>query len=127
MQFTLAEPNKREMLFHRKEDETGKYELFIFPVIFGWRVGFGEVGTGMYIFDYCAGNKQKDVEELYGKVEMILSKDIPLGEILRVLPFQERKPYFNDPKCLEALNILAKGYTPEKLPNLDVLRYGEIR
>lgn len=122
MKFTLTVDNFNEGLVHRKINETGKYEIFLKPVIFGWRVGFGEVGSGMYLFDYCAGDDIDRIGELYGKVESILSKDLPLKDILGLLPEQNVKPYYNDPNCLIKLDILAGEYEKEDLPDLDQLR-----
>ena len=89
--------------FYRKVSEDGSLWIGVCPVMFGFRVNVGYVGTQCYELNYCAGDKLTDVEMIYSLVLTVLQKTRNFNEF----PTQNVKPMYNDPSCLAKLLELA--------------------
>ena len=105
--------------------ETGRWELGIWPVMFGFRVRAGLAGDGFVAVDYCAADQTIFLRELFAVVMLILEQlpeDTQPGELYRILPGHEVKPINQDP-CWEKLQDLAKPGAAREA--LEVLRGGK--
>ena len=94
----------------RKVAHLPEIEIGVFPVMFGYRVRVGMVGSWTMELDYCAGPKQEDVEQVYSLTIAILNKNMDkikegdfMPAITKGFPKQDVKPMFNDPDCFIAL------------------------
>jgi len=114
----------------RKVAHLPKIEIGVYPVMFGYRIRVGMVGSWAVELDYCAGAQQEDVENIYALTLAILDKNMDKIEdmdhiraIFKGFPFQEIKPMFNDPECFTKLTKLAgKRVRKIKLDGLDERR-----
>ena len=59
--------------FHRLGSENGLVEMYVYPVMFGWRVRAGFVGSMSVELDWCAGDDWENVERPYSICHAILS------------------------------------------------------
>jgi hypothetical protein len=126
--FTDA-PEDENMIFRKV---LNGLEIGVYPVMFGFRIRAGIVGEGWCHLDYCAGNDQKEVENIYSLCISIMNKRItefPFDDqtsshdlayvVFKDFPVQNVKPMFNDHPCFMTL---AEMCGPEiisiKLPNL---------
>lgn len=68
MRWTREADDLANMMFFRHvfENPRGEnIEIGVFPVMFGYRVRIGYVGSGFLEVDWCAGPGQENVERLY--------------------------------------------------------------
>lgn len=107
MACTLVKAPDTEYLKSRYVDLNHNIEVGIYPVLFGWRVHAGRIGSGCYELDYCCGNTQQYVNLILSLVMSILQKN---DANFRIFPFQEQKPVFNDQKCFARLIELAGDF-----------------
>jgi hypothetical protein len=80
-------------LFERLVSEDGKIEMGIHPVIFGYRVRAGYAGDMSYMFDWCGGDNQTQVEMLYSIAKNILEHK---NSFAGVPVCSKIKPFYND-------------------------------
>lgn len=122
-------------LVHRKT--WGIIEIGLYPVLFGWRVRAGKIGSGFVHLDYCAGDNAT-VIIVHALVLSILSQRISSieryphlseQEIIKIMfyefPKQEIKPMGNDIECLGSLMDMAGEkivITEDNIPDLHKLR-----
>lgn len=109
MEFHQAEPTENLSML-RLVSAGGRWELGLWPVLFGVRVRAGVVGEMTCAVDYCAGANVPDMLTLLHVVRRILEgfgEDVPAYVVERALPVQDLKPVFRDPVCWPALRRLA--------------------
>ncbi len=126
MKFIDAEDDVENQMMFRKVSEDGKIEVAIHPVIFGFRVVAGYVGSQCYSLNYCAGNEQGYIELIYSMV--IVALEVANGNF-KVFPHQNVKPMFNDPECFRALDMMFKDedFDMMRLPGLHAKKNEMIR
>lgn len=91
---------------HRYLSEDGKWELFVWPVMFGFRVRIAEVGKAYVLVDYCCTN---NLELLSATLAVCLNKLEALNEInektlTEALPNSKDK-LFRDDELLKFLGL----------------------
>jgi len=101
MKFQPAEDT--EDIYQRLVSEDGKIEMGIYPVIFGYRVRAGYVGSMICQLDWCGGDDQGQLELLYSIAKNILESK---GSFIGVPDRSNIKPFYNDPEFVEFINSL---------------------
>lgn len=114
----------------------GTIEIGIYPVLYGFRIRAGFVGDMGCDLDFCAGNKQKDAEDIYSLVLTILERKLrKLGAenatgrtikhresrmiVFNDFPIQRTKPMYNDHECFMTLSeMCGPDLISIKLPDL---------
>jgi hypothetical protein len=101
-------PNHLEnQMFRRKVSEDGKYEIGIYPVMFGFRVRAGKVGDGYCHIDYCCQTDLSLIGLVYSCVAAIMQEHIEAGKpVFANFPVPENKLY-NDGVAIAELVKLA--------------------
>jgi hypothetical protein len=91
-----------------------KIEIGVYPVMFGYRIRVGIVGSWAVELDYCAGAQQEDVENIYSLTLAVLNNNMDglqptdrIRDIFEGFPRQDVKPMFNDPECFNELTKVA--------------------
>lgn len=110
MRFTPAEPDDHYQFGHLIS-KGGRWEMGIYPVLFGYRVRAGLIGSMCCSVDYCAANQTDFLLQLFVTVLSILEslpEDVTPGELERMLPRFRIKPINQDPDCWVNLQALAK-------------------
>jgi len=110
MKFLPAEPSLNFPAV-RYVSEQGKWEIGLFPVMFGVRVRMGPVNAPYCSIDYCAGADVEFQHKLMATVMVILApvdESISPDAIERIFPGYNRKPINNDP-CWTKLQALANS------------------
>lgn len=124
-------------LVHRKT--WGIIEIGLYPVVYGWRIRAGKIGSGFVHLDYCAGDNLAGVAIIHALVLSILtrksneletfysglSERVIVEHMFKGFPVQQAKPMNNDIKCLASLFDLAGQrviITEDAIPDLDKLR-----
>ncbi|WP_295821109.1 hypothetical protein [uncultured Deinococcus sp.] len=90
--------------------ETGVWEFGVHRVMFGMRVCANWVGSGVYVMDYCAGDRLADVAILSGWCRAILEaqpETLTHAALEALLPGWDRRPVVLDDRCMRALASLA--------------------
>jgi hypothetical protein len=120
--FVKAADNHYEGQFHRYTTEDKNYDLFIWPVMFGNRIRFGRNGSAWVIVDYCGGDNQNNVQELFSMVKTIIERT-PTTEIENIKwPWPYRKPVHLDEKFMAQLKSMAGEFEIEKIPTISIFR-----
>ena len=120
MIFERVPDSEEDKVYHRYVNEEYKIEIGLCPVLYGFRVQVAPVGCSTYCFNYCGGGDQYQVSKLFGMVLHILrGQDVP---DYSVFPREKIRPYFNSPEVLAEFERIAKGYTPEPLPPLHLVK-----
>ena len=101
MNFILAEDS--EDLYQRLVSEDGKIEMGIYPVMYGYRVRAGYVGSMICQLDWCGGDDQGQLELLYSIAKNILEFK---GSFTGVPDRSNIKPFYNDKEFVEFINSL---------------------
>ncbi len=101
MNFILAEDS--EDLYQRLVSEDGKIEMGIYPVMYGYRVRAGYVGSMVCELDWCGGDDQSQLELLYSICKNILESK---GNFSNIPIRSEIKPFYKDAQFVEAINSL---------------------
>lgn len=105
---------------HRLGSESGLVEIFVYPVMFGFRVRAGFIGNRETELDWCAGDDWSNVERLYSICKAILSQREESDECFSGLPRCSRvKPFFNDRDFTETVLRLAGDFEPIELEPLN--------
>lgn len=109
MRFTETNPNENYDVM-RYVSENGVWEMGVYRVIFGYRVGAGLATSGCREVVYCAGANPEHVHEIRDLVRDILQA-FPESErghrISALLPSFEIKPIHKDATCVPELRRLA--------------------
>jgi len=93
-----------------------KWEMGIFPVLFGYRVGVTRMGHCSYSLNYCAGSDKEFLIELFIAVYRLLEllpEDISINEFENLIPTYQYKP-INKDACWPNLKALIKGLEEAK-------------
>ena len=98
----------------------GTIEIGIYPVLFGFRIRVGYVGSSFLSVDYCAGDRQYHIEEIYSMVLHILKTQDT--QDLDVFPSFKVKPIFNDRECIEKLRQMSEGFEWITIPNVSIYK-----
>lgn len=106
-------PDTNGYLTHRMT--SGRVEIGVYRVIFGYRVRAGYIGSGIYHLDYCCGADQEWVRRVYNIVLTVLSARDEAGAFAG-FPEQTIKPMDKDHVCFVELAKMMKGQTPMKVP-----------
>lgn len=102
-----AEYINETYLFKRSVTEDGKYEVGIYPVMFGYRIRAGKVGQMYLNLDYCGGADPVMIRLIYNAVAQIIDDNIANGwDAFANFPKQYTKPMIKDPECLAQLLLL---------------------
>lgn len=92
-----------DVYFQRLISEDGKIELGVYPVMFGYRIRAGFVGSFCSEIDWCGGNDQMQVELLYSIAKNILESKGNFNE----LPICSKiKPFYKDDEFVEFINSM---------------------
>lgn len=90
-------------MFRRKISEDGKYEIGIHPVLFGFRIRAGEVGSEVYMLDYCCVKDCTLLELTYNYVSAIMQMHIAENKpVFNEFPVPTDK-YYRDSDCIARL------------------------
>lgn len=101
-----AEDDYENGHYFRHTTDDGEIEMMIHPTLFGFRVCAGKVGSQSYSLNWCAGDKQKDVEWLYAVMKNILEGH----NSFEGLPLASRvKPYMKDEEFVKKIVGRIKG------------------
>ena len=93
--------DKSTGLHKRKVSNCGKYEMGIYPVMFGFRIRAGIVDDGYCPVDYCGGDDLTLINLIYHCILAIIENRSANGEDpFKDLPVQSSKPMNNDFECL---------------------------
>lgn len=90
-------------IFERLISEDGKIEMGIHPVLFGYRVRAGYIGSMSYNFDWCGGDGQSQVEMLYSIAKNILEHK---NNFEGIPVCSKVKPFYNDPEFVKHIESL---------------------
>ena len=110
MTFHDAETDENFPLL-RRVSEGGRWELGLYPMMFGVRVRLGIVGNGWCTLDYCAGPNPAEQFFLLGLVAgnlYWLPEESSEVDLQSIFPRQRIKPMHLDKECLERLLGLGK-------------------
>lgn len=114
MNFSPAEST--EYLPKRRQlSENGRWEIGLYPVLYGTRVRAGIAGSPCCVIDLCAGPTEKGQELLYSRILKILSRlpeEISEGEVSRMIPEHSVKPVLNDMGFMLRLVELSESELP---------------
>lgn len=129
MKFIEADDSSEDQMYSRVVSENNLVEVGIYPVMFGFRVRCGFVGSKSYFIDYCGGADQLQVETLYSMTIAILSQRDENREVFKGLPpCSNIKPYFNDVEFLEwIINESKPNYTHISLPPLSTIKEKQMK
>jgi len=118
------EDNLEEHYFYQKRNTNTGVTICLYSVLFGTRVRVYH-NEWYCDADYCGGNNQKLVEELYSITETILYKIEEKNYRNFNWPIPERKPISNDPECLNELRNLAGKVLikQDRFPDINLIRY----
>ena len=90
-------------LFARLISDDGKIEMGIHPVLFGYRVRAGYIGSMSYMFDWCGGDNQTQVELLYSIAKNVLEHRKSFDGV----PICSKvKPFYNDQEFFKHIESL---------------------
>lgn len=89
----LVSATSTENMVCRLVSEDGRIEMGVYPVIFGFRIRAGFVGSSTCEVDWCCGNDQKFLEIAYDLLKKLLERGYSFQ---RILPTSHVKPIFND-------------------------------
>jgi hypothetical protein len=116
MKFTRHLIDKKENgQYYIKLSENQKWAIWIFPVLFGFRVQVGQWGKDFNSVDYCAGSIENNISYLYTTVEKIMEnfdEDTPVHVIEAAFPKYNIRPIHKDTVLIKQL-IKMSGVTPE--------------
>lgn len=110
MKFSSADPT--DDLVVRLVSETGRWQVGVYPVLFGFRVRAGLTGTCWYALDYCAADNEIFLMQLLIAVVTILEsypEDVTEQQISADFPRYQIKPIDRDPTCWARLQEMAKA------------------
>jgi len=98
-----AEDNIEEQIYQRLVSEDGKIEMGIYPVMFGYRVRAGYIGSMFCELDWCGGDDQAQLEILYSIAKNIIEHNnsfegVPTNSII--------KPFYKDAEFVKKINSL---------------------
>lgn len=104
-----------------------EWEIGIFPVNFGYRVGAGRVNTVFYSINYCAGADLEFLFQLYLTVFVVVSSFLPgleAYECERMMPSYEGRPINKDPCWPRLLHLAQEIGSPLDVKEAeDLIRY----
>jgi len=98
--FTPAKENDNG--FYREVSEDG-LEIYVYPVMYGYRVRVGKIDANWCNIDYCAGADLTFLGVLYALVKGALRNGFDTNQF----PRQDVKPYYNDPTNFAKLVSMA--------------------
>lgn len=106
MNLQPVEQNQNYPIAHLKSE---RWEMGIYPVMFGFRVRAGLIDAAGCEVDYCAGGDINALVQIYSYVFFLLSslEETTAGhELSAMLPTYACKPIQDDPQCWEKLSAL---------------------
>lgn len=109
MTFEQAETTDNFLLL-RKVSAGGRWELGLYPVMFGVRVRLGLCKMSWCTLDYCGGANPLDYMELLRRVQMILlgvPEEVSEAELCKLFPGFDVKPVILDEACWKKLGEMA--------------------
>ena len=112
MDFQSAPDDNNNLLTHRMT--SGRVEIGVYRVIFGYRVRAGYIGNGYVHIDYCCGADQEWIRRVYAAVLTILSARDE-ANAFKGFPVQTVKPMSEDYPCFVNLAKMMKGTPPIKV------------
>lgn len=111
-------------MFRRKVSEDGKYEIGIHPVLFGFRIRAGEVGSQVYMLDYCCQRDITLLELTYNCVSAAMQMHIAENKpVFNGFPIPADK-YYRDIDCISKL---IKMISNKNLPKYILIREKELQ
>jgi len=96
-------PAEDSEVYQRLVSEDGKIEMGIYPVMYGYRVRAGYVGSMCCELDWCGGDDQSQLELLYSICKNILESK---GNFSNIPIRSEIKPFYKDAEFVEVINSL---------------------
>lgn len=101
-------------MFRRKVSQDGKYEIGIHPVLFGFRIRAGEVGSQVCMLDYCCVRDLTLLELTYSCVLAVMQMRIAENKpVFNEFPIPADK-YYRDTVCISKLiKMVPAGNLPE--------------
>ena len=104
MRLKSAPPDLRNQMFHRRESDGRLVEVGVHPVLHGYRVRAGFVGSFGLNLDWCAGSDWSEVQRLYALAVACLEQREENMCCFDGLPGASRtKPYFKDAWFVEKI------------------------
>lgn len=93
----------------RHVSEDGKWQLYIYPVLFGFRVRVGRVGEGVDLIDYCCRDDFPLLAATFAVCKKALEDLSELSEqaITEALPSRGEDKLFRNPWLMERLGLNA--------------------
>lgn len=97
---------------------SGRIEIGVYRVLFGYRVRAGYIDNGYYHLDYCCGAGPEWINRVYGIILTVMDERDE-SNAFDGFPQQQVKPIENDHECFVNLAKMMKGRSPIKV-NLPV-------
>lgn len=111
-------------MFFRHETEDGKWEVGIYPVLYGFRIRAGEVGSCMCRLDMCIGDNWLLMYAIFPIVCNIIEQRGHVPDI-REWPAAQIKPVWKDPEYMVQLSLMDED--PESRDEYEIPDLQEIR
>jgi hypothetical protein len=132
MKFHLVEDYLPNLQFHMKESENGIWQLYILPVMYGFRVQIARKdGAGPEI-DYCGGTNEEAISLIYTLCEKIMNhllEDMTYRRLHEAFPEWRYRPVWKDELFMDDLKQAADYVDDEvfresleELPSLAIMR-----
>lgn len=93
---------------------SGRVEIGVYRVIFGYRVRAGYIGNGFCHIDYCCGDNPEWIRRVYAAVLTVLTARTE-DNAFDGFPQQTVKPMSEDYPCFVNLAKMMKGVPPMKV------------
>lgn len=111
--------NLENCMFFMHSD--GIIEIGVYPVIFGYRVRAGFVGDWSFNLDYCCGDSQEDIEEVYSMVLHVLKNQETVD--FEAFPSYKIRPILKDIDCINTLREMSIGMEKIEIPNVSIYKH----
>lgn len=119
--FNPAENNIN--LICRLVSSDGRIEMGIYPVLYGFRVRAGFVNCPCCSLDWCAGESDVSLRNLYTICKNILEPRLEQVDPFQdVPPWSHVKPWFKDRAFTEKIVSMVKDFKMESIPSGSELR-----
>jgi hypothetical protein len=107
------DPDMEELLaFQVRRDSRKKFEVFIYPVMFGFRVRAGYRNSYAVEWDWCGGADWKSIRCLYNIACSIIDENQHLENPFKLAPLcSTTKPFYKDEEFVKKINSAVRVLT----------------
>lgn len=114
----------KNAMFFRHETEDGQWEVGIYPVIFGFRIRAGEVGSPTVRLDMCIADSWLNMRSIFPIVCKIIEERGRVPDI-HEWPHAKIRPVWKDDDFMAQLVLMSRD--PESLDEYDIPNFRDIR